>query len=205
MKLWYFILKLTLLIFFSNHSLANISVKNKYTKNDIQNLIIENAKQTKYVSPALGLAVAKIESNFNYKAISSKGAVGVMQIMPLTAKKIYGIERHKLFNPIINIKIGLHFLDSLIKRYKGRIDIALSHYNGGSSVGKWPNLKIIPATHSYVIKVLKTSSKFKNRKNYIMVKLDQKKFYDPYAELKNNFESIDTWLDIVDDYKKRYN
>ena len=38
-----------------------------------------------------------------------------------------------------------------------------------------------------------------------MVKLDQKKFYDPYAELKNNFESIDTWLDIVDDYKKRYN
>ena len=205
MKLCYFLLKLTLLILFSNYSFANISTQKRYTKNDIQNLIIENAKHTRYVSPALGLAVAKTESNFNYKAISSKGAIGVMQIMPLTAKKIYGIERYKLFNPVINIKIGLHFLDSLIKRYKGRVDIALSHYNGGSAVGKWPNLKIIPATHSYVIKVLKNSSKFKNRNNHILVKLEHKNIYDPYAELKNNFESIDNWLDIVEDYKKRYN
>ena len=158
MKLRYFILKLTLLIIFSNQSFANISFQKEYTKTNIKNLIIENSKLTKYVSPSLGLAVAKIESNFNHEAISSKGAIGVMQIMPLTAKKIYGIERHKLFNPVINIKIGLHFLDSLIKRYKGRVDIALSHYNGGSAVGKWPNLKIIPATHSYVLKVLKTWS-----------------------------------------------
>ena len=205
MKLCYFILKLTFLIIFSSQSFANISFQKEYSKNDIKNLIIENSKHTKYVSPPLGLAVAKIESNFNYKAISSKGAIGVMQIMPLTAKKIYGIERHKLFNPEINIKIGLHFLDSLIKRYKGRVDIALSHYNGGSAVGKWPNLKIIPATHSYVLKVLKTSAKLKNRKKHILVKLEQKNFYDPYAELKNNFESIDKWLDIVEDYKKRYN
>ena len=62
--------------------------------------------------------------------------------------------------------------------------IALSHYNGGSAVGKWPNLKIIPATHSYVLKVLKTSAKLKNRKKHILVKLEQKNFYDPYAELK---------------------
>ena len=205
MKFCYFILKLTLLIIFSNQSFANISFQKEYTKNDIKNIIIENSKHTKYVSSSLGLAVAKIESNFNYKAISSKGAIGVMQIMPLTAKKIYGIDRHKLFNPVINIKIGLHFLDSLIKRYKGRVDIALSHYNGGSAVGKWPNLKIIPATHSYVLKVLKTSAKLKNRKKHILVKLEQKNFYDPYAELKNNFESIDKWLDIVEDYKKRYN
>ena len=205
MKLCYFILKLTFLIIFSNQSFANISFQKEYTKTNIKNLIIENSKLTKYVSPSLGLAVAKIESNYNYRAISSKGAIGVMQIMPLTAKKIYGIERHKLFNPVINIKIGLHFLDSLIKRYKGRVDIALSHYNGGSAVGKWPNLKIIPATHSYVLKVLKTSAKLKNRKKHVLVKLEQKNFYDPYAELKNNFESIDKWLDIVEDYKKRYN
>ena len=72
-------------------------------------------------------------------------------------------------------------------------------------MGKWPNLKIIPATHSYVLKVLKTSAKLKNRNKHILVKLEQKNFYDPYAELKNNFESIDKWLDIVEDYKKRYN
>ncbi len=196
-------IKILLFIIFSNHAFANISTHTNYTKNDIKKLIIKNAKLTKYVSPSLGLAVAKIESNFNYKAVSPKGAIGVMQIMPLTAKNKYGIDRIMLFNPIINIKVGLHFLDSLIEKYKGRVDIALSHYNGGSRVGIWPNLKIIPATHNYVIRVLQTSSKLKKDKQ--IVKNNPKILYDPYAELKYNFASIDKWLEIVDDYKKYYN
>ena len=115
------------------------------------------------VPASLALAVAHAESSFNSAAVSRKGARGVMQIMPLTAKKIYGIERYKLFNPIVNIKLGLHFLDHLIQKYRGRVDIALSHYNGGSAVGKWPNVKIIPATYPYVIKVLKNSNKFSEK------------------------------------------
>ena len=78
MKLCYFILKLTFLIIFSNQSFANISLQKKYSKKILKILLlkIQNKLNT---SLSLGLAVAKIGSNFNYKAISSKGAIGVMQ------------------------------------------------------------------------------------------------------------------------------
>ena len=69
----------------------------------VRMLIIESANKYKYVSPSLALAVAKVESNFNSKAISSKGAIGVMQIMPKTALLEYGVTRNKLFNPKINV------------------------------------------------------------------------------------------------------
>ena len=128
----------------------------------VRSVIIEQAKKSRYVSPSLALAVAKVESNFNANAVSPKGAIGVMQIMPRTALYEFGVQRKKLFNPDLNIKIGIKFLDHLISKYNGRIDIALSHYNGGSAVGKWPNVKIIPATYKYVVKVLKISEKYNN-------------------------------------------
>ena len=185
---------------------GSVKIHKNYNKDDIKKLIIVNAKLTKYVSPSLGLALAATESNFNPNALSSKGAIGIMQIMPLTAKKKYGIEKYKLYDPQINIKVGLHFLDSLIKRYKGRVDIALSHYNGGSAVGVWPKVKIIPVTYSYVVKVLKKSSKFKKyNKNTIKILKSQNIAFDPYKELNNNLTSVDEWLKIFDDYKKNYN
>lgn len=185
---------------------GSVKIHKNYNKDDIKKLIIVNAKLTKYVSPSLGLALAATESNFNPNALSSKGAIGIMQIMPLTAKKKYGIEKYKLYDPEINIKVGLHFLDSLIKRYKGRVDIALSHYNGGSAVGVWPKVKIIPVTYSYVVKVLKKSSKFKKyNKNTIKILKSQNIAFDPYKELNNNLTSVDEWLKIFDDYKKNYN
>ena len=192
-------------ILFANNGFSKVLLSDDFSKKDIKNLIIKNSKFTKYLSPSLGLAGAKMASSSNHKAISPKGAIGVMQIMPLTAKKIYSIERHKLFNPVVNIKVGLHFLDHLIQKYRGRVDIALSHYNGGSAVGIWPNVKIIPATHSYVIKVLKHSSELKryNQKFVYEVK-SNKNAFDPYAELNKNFNSIDNWLKILDDYRNFY-
>ena len=185
---------------------GSVKIHKNYNKDDIKKLIIVNAKLTKYVSPSLGLALAATESNFNPNALSSKGAIGIMQIMPLTAKKKYGIEKYKLYDPEINIKVGLHFLDSLIKRYKGRVDIALSHYNGGSAVGVWPKVKIIPVTYSYVVKVLKKSSKFKKyNKNTIKILKSQNIAFDPYKELNNNLTSVDEWIKIFYDYKKNYN
>ena len=107
------------------------------------------------VPVSLALAVAKVESNFNPKALSHAGARGVMQIMPATAEKEYGIERDQLWEPRVNIRLGLHFLKRLLVRYRSRMDLALSYYNGGSRVGDLPNARVIPATRDYVTKVMR--------------------------------------------------
>ena len=54
------------------------NAKNIYSKPYIKSLLIENARKSSYVSPALALAVAKVESNYKSDAISNKGAIGVM-------------------------------------------------------------------------------------------------------------------------------
>ncbi len=102
---------------------------------------------------ALALAVAHAESNFNPRALSHKGARGVMQIMPATARGEYGVQAKLLWQPRINIRIGIHFLRRLIERYHGRVDLALSYYNGGSAVGDLPRARVIPATRNYVKRV----------------------------------------------------
>lgn len=175
----------------------------------VRSVIIEQAKKSRYVSPSLALAVAKVESNFNANAISPKGAIGVMQIMPRTAFYEFGVQRKKLFNPDLNIKIGIKFLDHLISKYNGRIDIALSHYNGGSAVGKWPNVKIIPATYKYVVKVLKISEKYNknqilnNQKLVYYKDIDQK--IRVMTNLDKNIQDIDKWLDIYKKLKNKKN
>ena len=161
---------------------VNLVKASSSNKNYIKMLLIDNAKKSNYVKPSLALAVAQVESNFNANAISNKGAIGIMQIMPKTASDMYGVPKHKLFDPVINIKIGISFLDHLIKKYKGRIDIALSHYNGGSAVGKWPNVKIIPATYNYVLKVLNKSSNFeKDSIKYVELENDRKLLNKRYS------------------------
>jgi soluble lytic murein transglycosylase-like protein len=102
---------------------------------------------------ALALAVAHAESNFDPRALSHKGARGVMQIMPATARVDYGVEADLLWQPRVNIRLGIHFLRRLIARYHGRVDLALSYYNGGSAVGDLPRARVIPSTRSYVKRV----------------------------------------------------
>ena len=126
-----------------------------YAKKDIEQMIITEALKSQRVRPELALAVARVESGFNAQAVSPKGAIGVMQIMPKTAASVFGVERSRLFDAQLNIRLGVQFLDSLLHRYRGREDLALSHYNGGSKVGKWPNSRVIPYTRSYVSKVLR--------------------------------------------------
>lgn len=128
-------------------------------RTDVQRMIVEEASSTR-VPASLALAVAKVESNFNPKALSSAGARGVMQIMPKTAKDIYDVDADQLWDARLNIRLGIDFLESLIKRYGGRWDLALSHYNGGSRVGRPPNARVIPATRKYVDAVLAWQKRF---------------------------------------------
>ena len=125
-----------------------------YSKHEIKQMIIAEANRSTRVRPELALAVAQVESAFNPNAVSSKGAIGIMQIMPRTGLKVFGVPKKELFKPEVNIQIGIQFLDSLLERYRGREDLALSHYNGGSRVGAWPNSRVIPYTRTYVSKVL---------------------------------------------------
>tara|TARA_B100000780_G_C21083213_1_gene436298 strand:- start:213 stop:905 length:693 start_codon:yes stop_codon:yes gene_type:complete len=191
------------MLFLSFSTYAN----ENYSKRYIKKLLIENAQKSKYVSPSIALAVARVESNFRYNVISDKGAIGVMQIMPKTALLVFNVKREKLFIPEINIKLGIRFLDSLIEKYKGNIDIALSHYNGGSAVGKWPKVKIIPITYPYVLKVLKHSLKYReetsdlSKKRIFNASLKLNKNKKNISELDFLVHDIDKWLIIYNNYK----
>ena len=123
-------------------------------KDWLKEMIVNEARKTKNVTPSIALAVARIESGFRPHVVSSAGAIGVMQIMPRTGRDVFDLSRTELFDPAINIRAGVTFLDQLIDRYDRRIDLALSHYNGGSRVTSGPQPKIIPATRGYVLKVL---------------------------------------------------
>ena len=129
---------------------------------EVKQLVVQEAARLQ-VPVSLALAVAHVESNFDATARSSKGARGVMQIMPSTARGEYGIEPKLLWHPRLNIRLGLHFLKRLIRRYDGRVDLALSHYNGGSAVGRPPYARVIPATAGYVAKVRRMRQHYRNR------------------------------------------
>jgi len=136
-----------------------------YDTADIQQRVIAEAKRQK-LSPSLALAIAKVESNFNPQALSHAGAKGVMQIMPRTAEQAFGVNRSRLFDPDVNIALGVKFIKKLLQRYDGRLDIALSHYNGGSGVkNRHGELKVMPATRDYVNKVLATQQDFLHHNN----------------------------------------
>lgn len=125
-----------------------------YQQSDIEQMIIaESVRQS--LPPSLALAVAKAESGFDPYALSHAGARGVMQIMPATAEGEFSVPASRLYDPATNIRIGVAFINQLIKTYGGRVDIALSHYNGGSRVkDQYNNYRVIPATQDYVSKVL---------------------------------------------------
>ena len=126
----------------------------------VKAIVVEEAVKMG-VPISLALAVAHVESNFQARAESSKGARGVMQIMPNTAALEYAIDPDVLWQPRINVRLGLHFLNRLLKRYNGRVELALSFYNGGSAVGDGRRAKVIPATKAYVQKVRRVQRQYR--------------------------------------------
>lgn len=88
------------------------------------------------LDPFLVLAVIKAESGFSVSAVSEKGAVGLMQLKPSTAREIVrelGLEfegHESLYDPFLNVRLGIHYLGSLRARYRS-IERALIAYNVG--------------------------------------------------------------------------
>lgn len=114
------------------------------------------------IDPYLVKAVIKVESNFNAKAVSSKGAMGVMQLMPGTAKD-QGVDDP--FDPSDNIKGGVRYLKKLMDMFNGDLGLALAGYNAGENAVIKYGYTIPPysETVSYVDKVLVHYNHLKNK------------------------------------------
>ena len=111
------------------------TVTNSTPRNQIKRMVFEEAIAYNF-PPALALAVARVESDFNAEALSSAGARGVMQIMPRTGRSEYGVADYELWNARLNVRLGIDYLSRLYRQYGGRWDLALSHYNGGTLLGQ---------------------------------------------------------------------
>ena len=114
------------------------------------NDFIQTAATEHGIDPLLIKAIIKAESNFDPTAVSPKGAQGLMQLMPATAKDLQIADP---FDPLENIVGGAKYLRFLLDSYEGDVELSLAAYNAGPGNVKnaIPNF---PETKTYVAKVL---------------------------------------------------
>ena len=104
------------------------------------------------VDPSLVHAIIKVESDFNPYAMSKKGAMGLMQLMPQTAVEL---NVRNTFSPHENIDGGVKYIRYLMDRYEGNLSLALAAYNAGeTTVKRWGTVPPIKETQNYVKRIL---------------------------------------------------
>jgi soluble lytic murein transglycosylase-like protein len=114
--------------------------------------IIKTSSDKYGVSTSLIKAVIHAESGYNPNAVSHKGASGLMQLMPGTAKSL---KVSNSFDPKDNVEGGVKYLRFLLDTFKGDVSLALAAYNAGlSKVAKYGGIPPYPETRNYVNKVL---------------------------------------------------
>ena len=120
---------------------------------------IKKAAQKHNLDHALIRAVIKTESGFNHKAVSRKGARGLMQLMPGTALTLNVSDS---FDPWSNIDGGSKYLRYLLNQFNGNLSLALAAYNAGEgAVAKYRNtIPPYPETQTYVRRVLSFFQKY---------------------------------------------
>jgi soluble lytic murein transglycosylase-like protein len=127
-----------------------ICIEKKKVQQKYHDIII-NASNKYGVESAMVKAIILAESSYNPKAVSSKGAEGLMQLMPKTAQYL-GVKDS--FNPIHNINGGVKYFKRLLNRFDNNYDLALAAYNAGiTKVRKYKGVPPYKATKSYIKKV----------------------------------------------------
>lgn len=110
--------------------------------------LIHAAAQKHGLDEKLITEVIAVESNFNPKAVSSKNAQGLMQLLPETARA-YSVR--DIFDPAQNIEAGTHYLKDLLARYRGNLKLALAAYDAGPEmVDRYGGIPPFPETQNYV-------------------------------------------------------
>jgi soluble lytic murein transglycosylase-like protein len=147
-------------------SLTNVPSDPRYRKIDVESArfhsvlselelepLIKRHSFQQQLHPALIRAVIKAESNFDPRAVSRAGAIGLMQLMPQTALRL---DVRDMFDPDDNVGGGTKYLRQLLDRFQGNLPLALAAYNAGENiVDRYQSLPPIDETRQYVRKVLR--------------------------------------------------
>ncbi len=138
------------------------------------------------------LGITRSESMFARDARSPVGALGLMQLMPATARQVARSERLKwqgtgmLYDPAYNIRLGVRYLADMRKKFRGHIALATAAYNAGpQNVNKWQPARTLPAdiwieavpfaaTHNYLRHVLEFSATYEWRLSGQYTRLSQR-------------------------------
>ena len=125
--------------------------------------VIKYAAEKYEVDPALVRAVIHAESGFNVRARSRKGAVGLMQLMPTTARDV-GVPDARV--PAHNIRGGVQYLAGLLARFRGNTTLATAAYNAGpEAVEKYGGVPPFAETQAYVKRVEILRQRYKSNKD----------------------------------------
>jgi soluble lytic murein transglycosylase-like protein len=116
--------------------------------------VIKGAAKAATIQAQLVRAVIVVESGFNPRAVSKKGAIGLMQLQPATAKR-YGVKN--IYDPGENVRAGAHYLSDLLARFDSNLELALAAYNAGEEAVERYGRHVPPyrETLAYVPSVMK--------------------------------------------------
>lgn len=146
---------------------------------------IESAASKYAVDPHFVRAIIKAESDFNPYAVSEKGALGLMQLIPETAKK-YDVE--KPFDPEQNIEGGVRYLKDLFSLFDGNLKKIVAAYNAGESmVKKYNDIPPFRETQHFVKRVISYYKKYKSNSNKKIFKITSKEGTVIFTDSPGNY------------------